>query len=116
MKCNRLTRLVEELRLDQQRSWRTGNERLVESYVSEHPELGGDHNLLLDFIYGEYCLIEEVRGAVQTDDYYERFPQLAADLRPLFEVHNALNSEAISGRAMAKGGPSPHVATRTNCP
>jgi eukaryotic-like serine/threonine-protein kinase len=82
--------LIDRLRADQRERWQRGERRLVESYLAEHAELSQQVDRLLDFIYGEYCLREGAGEAPRPEEYFERFPDFAARLAPLFELHQAM--------------------------
>src|SRR5262249_49435913 len=58
-----------------------------------YPYLAGDTDAVLDLIYNETVLREEVGLAVRPADYLRRFPHLAAELRLQFEVDEALSEE-----------------------
>jgi tetratricopeptide (TPR) repeat protein len=61
----------------------------VEEYVGQHPGLRSDPEGLLDLIYQEVVL-RQGRGEVpQLEDYQRRFPEVAASLGDLWEVHRA---------------------------
>src|SRR5262249_39715833 len=51
-----------------------------------------DQNGVLQLIYSEVLLREGVGESAELDEYVSRFPHLAAQLSPLFEVHRALES------------------------
>src|SRR5690242_8077557 len=84
--------LLQRLRADQQQRWRTGERRLVEGYLHEHPDLAANRELLLDFVYSEFCLRRELGERLDPEEYFARFPQQAGDLRPLFELDRGLQA------------------------
>ena len=51
-----------------------------------------DDDELLDLIYNEVVLREEDGESPELDEYLERFPRYAEDLRAQFDVHRALQS------------------------
>ena len=111
-----LHEFIERLRIDQRRRWLAGERVLVEGYVQEHPELAEHDEVFLDFIYGEYCLREELKDPVEPDEYYQRFPQFVALLKPLFEVHGAIKSGQINNVGATAPGAGRRFASRLNCP
>jgi WD40 repeat protein len=103
-------RLVEKLRDDQRRRWQQGDRVRAEAYLQEHPALEADAQCALELVYNEILLREEDGEEPGLEDYLRRFPRLAPQLRPLFEVHWALGSGALAGSdpdSTADDGP-PH--------
>jgi len=81
---------------DQRERWRNGDRVRVEQYFEQRPDLGCDAERLLDLIYNEILLREESGELPQLDEYLDRFPQFANDLRLQFEVHHAIRSGELS--------------------
>jgi serine/threonine-protein kinase len=86
--------LVEELRRDQCERWQAGERVPAEAYLNSHPALQSDPSCALELVYQEVLLREERGEEPQLQEYLERFPQFAAQLRPLFVVHRALESSS----------------------
>src|SRR5207249_4366838 len=84
--------LVEVLGAEQRRRWLEGERVAAETYFGQHPELLGVAECALRLLYGEVMLREEAGDVPHLHEYERRFPQFAAQLRPLFEVHRALES------------------------
>lgn len=72
--------------------WQRGESVRIEDYLALHPGLAADPECLLDLIYQEVILREENGESPVSEDYYRRFPDLADQLRPVFEVHKALDN------------------------
>jgi hypothetical protein len=89
--------LVESLRLEQQERWQKGDRLVVESYLALHPRLRADQTSLLPLVYNEVLLREAAGESPSLAEYVQRFPQLAGQLSPLFEVHRALESDQLLG-------------------
>jgi serine/threonine protein kinase/WD40 repeat protein/Flp pilus assembly protein TadD len=87
-----LPQLVEEIRGEQRRCWQAGERIRAETFLERYPALQADRDGALEVVYGEVMLREELGEDPQLDEYVQRFPQLAAQLGPLFEVHRALES------------------------
>ena len=87
-----LVALFHKLRADQRCRWQAGERVSVEQYLTSHPQLKEDEELLLDFIYGEFCLREDVGERPDPGEYRRRFPHLATHLQMQFEVHSAMQS------------------------
>jgi hypothetical protein len=88
--------LVEALRAEQCARWRAGERVPAEAYLQQHPGLGADAGCALELVYQEVLLREQQGEAPHPDEYLRRFPQFAAQLAPLFEVHQGLGA-ALSG-------------------
>src|SRR5947207_1206584 len=80
------------LRADQQRRWLQGERVLVESYVAQHPGLREQAEPLLELIYNEIVVREQCGEQPQLEEYLDRFPHLARDIRVQFEVHRAIEA------------------------
>jgi serine/threonine protein kinase/WD40 repeat protein len=99
------TQLLEALRSDQRHRWQDGDRIRAEAYVTQHPALQAKPEYALELVYNEVLLREQQGEAPHLDEYLKRFPQLAAQLKPLFEVHQALES--------GFAGETPDIDSRT---
>jgi serine/threonine protein kinase/tetratricopeptide (TPR) repeat protein len=80
-----------DLLLDHQsRCWQRGECRRVEAYLRDHPVLGEDADALLDLVYHEILLRTRRGETPALEEYLPRFPQLEAQLRDQFDVHQAM--------------------------
>jgi WD40 repeat protein len=59
----------------------------VEAFLRQHPALAQDVDALLDLIYNEWALREAARENLSLDEYVQRFPNQAGQLRMQWEVH-----------------------------
>jgi serine/threonine protein kinase len=98
--------LVALLRVDQRERWRAGQRVWAEEYVRCHPLLEQHEEHLLDLVYGEFLLREELGEAPQAAPYLQRFPHLSTALRLQFGLHRAL--------AGSRAGPDPEQARKTS--
>jgi eukaryotic-like serine/threonine-protein kinase len=83
------------LRADQRERWLRGDRVPVEAYLEREPALQDDPEGVLDLIYSEVVLREEAGDAPRLDEYLERFPRFEAQLRLQFDVHRALEGDAL---------------------
>src|SRR3954464_206721 len=74
----------------QRRAWRRGEQAGVEAYLAQQPVLREDTAAVLDLIYNEIVLREEVGEVPELEEYLRRFPQFAPELKLQFEVEEAL--------------------------
>ena len=79
-------RFQEELRL----RWERGERILVEDYLAALPQPLDDPDDILDLIYHEVLVREELGESPQLDEYLRRFPQFTSPLHDQFRVHQAL--------------------------
>ena len=98
------SQLVEVLRADRRQRWAKGERVLAEVYLHRHPELAADPERALELVYHEVLLREELGEAPRLEEYLRRFPQLVGRLKPLFEVHQALESGGVLETAGPEGG------------
>ncbi len=85
-----IAQLLTDLRIAQRSAWELGERILVESYLQRYSELANHEESVLDFIYCEYCLREELGDRPSPDEYTTRFPQWAASLQRLLDLHQAM--------------------------
>jgi serine/threonine protein kinase/tetratricopeptide (TPR) repeat protein len=89
--------LAEALRADQCARWGQGERVLVEEYLAAHPGFTDHPEAVLELVYNEILQREERGEVPRLAEYKERFPTLAADLAPLFELHHGLDSTCLCG-------------------
>src|SRR5262245_48924047 len=97
------------LREDQCRRWRRGERVGIEELLRTHPHVQADTEAVLDLVYQEILLREELGERPELGEYLSRFPRLADPLREQFEVHDALRSGALftSVASRTAGGTPP---------
>ena len=79
----------ESLLQNQSQCWLGGEPLRVEAYLQLHPGLNTDRELVLDLIFHELLLRMEGGESPDPDEYLQRFPEYAEDLRTQFEVRQA---------------------------
>jgi serine/threonine protein kinase len=87
--------LLELVLKHQVQSWRRGKRAWVEEYLTEQPPLRTNQSVL-DLICNEVLLREEIGEAPRLDEYLQRFPELASEIRLQFEVEEAIRLRATS--------------------
>src|SRR5438067_2364502 len=98
--------LVAVLRVDQYWRWQAGERVLAEVYLEQHAARLTDLEDVLELIYGEYLLREELGEAPQVEEYRRRFPAYAERLAQQVGLHRALQRgarEVQSGTVLAVG-------------
>jgi tetratricopeptide (TPR) repeat protein len=76
---------------DQRARWLRGEPVMVEEYLSRDPALWTHDETILDLIYNEVLLREEVGEAPRLDEYQQRFPRWAGRLEAQFDEHRAIS-------------------------
>jgi hypothetical protein len=84
--------LAEAVRAEQRSRWQRGERVTAEEVLQPHPVLLADPVLALEIVYQEVMLREEAGEEPRLEEYQQRFPQFAAQLVLLFDVHQALES------------------------
>jgi WD40 repeat protein len=74
---------------DQRRRWQAGRPVPVEAYLERQPALQDNADAILDLVYNEVILREQRGEAPRAEEYLERFPRWAAQVRLLFEMDRA---------------------------
>jgi formylglycine-generating enzyme required for sulfatase activity/serine/threonine protein kinase len=82
---------VEVLRGDLKSRWRHGKPVPVDDYVARLAGDPPDPEAVLDLVYTEYLVREELGQPVAGDDYCRRFPAIAEALRDQLSLHAAMN-------------------------
>ena len=90
-----LGELILSLRAQQEERWRCGEHVLVETLLEQHPVLNSSDETVLELLYAEFCLREQLGKAPDSDEYFRRFPHLGDRLGNLFEMHHAIESDEL---------------------
>jgi eukaryotic-like serine/threonine-protein kinase len=91
--------LASVLRVDQCQRWTRGERIQVEEYLKQYPALQLDREGVLDLIYNEVVLRERENETPQLEEYLQRFPQFAVQLRHQFDVHQVLEASHLPAAA-----------------
>jgi hypothetical protein len=100
-----LLRLVEALRADQARRWRSGQRLRAEAYLEAFPALAASAEDALVLIWGEVLLRQERGELPQPAEYRERFPRHADALAAQFELEAHLRQ--LPATTLIPPGPPP---------
>ncbi len=84
---------VDLVRADQLHRWPRGERVLVEDYLAACGKFVGDAAAVLDIVYQEVVLRDELGDRPDVAEYVERFPHLAARIRRQFSIHVALRDD-----------------------
>lgn len=94
--------LVELIKVDLEFRWlHYSLPKKLEEYLGEFPELAVGGEIPCDLIYEEFHIRSRTEDCPRTDEYLERFPRQADQLRRLFDVQtNKTSSTVISTRRL----------------
>jgi serine/threonine protein kinase len=87
--------LVAVLQVDQRERWHQGERVLVEDYLQARPALREQEEAVLDLVYSEIVVREEVGDPAPPEEYLRRFPHLAPQLRRQLALHEALEDDSL---------------------
>jgi serine/threonine protein kinase/Tfp pilus assembly protein PilF len=90
------------LRADLALRWQEGHRVGAEWYQRRYPDLGAE--TLVALIYEEYCLREENEETPDPAEYLARFPELAAPLRRVLEIHGLVGSASTTIASLSSTG------------
>jgi hypothetical protein len=79
---------------DMCRRWRAGDRIPAEAYLSGPQAVQGESQIV-DLIYGEFCLREELGEEPSAEEYEIRFPRFAREMRRQITVHRALTETGV---------------------
>ncbi|MEI7688116.1 MAG: serine/threonine-protein kinase, partial [Planctomycetota bacterium] len=89
--------------LDRQRTaWLSGSRPNVEDLLRD-TSLPPEPDVLLDLIYNEIVVREQLGETPVLDEYVTRFPRLGEDLKLHFEVHSAVHENLVDTNFMTEG-------------
>ena len=69
---------------------RAGEDCCAEEYLQLLPEAAGQTDLLLEIVYTEYAVREELGQAVVQEEWLKRFSKWANEIQQMFEVHQQI--------------------------
>jgi eukaryotic-like serine/threonine-protein kinase len=113
------TELADFALADLGQRWRRGEKVPVEAYLERIPALRSSNECILDFIYGEVLVREELGESPEVAEYIGRFPEHESALRRQFNLHQAVRSEFdaptivkdVPSSVGALGAPPTHVTS-----
>jgi len=82
------------LRVDQRERWIGGERVLAHSYLRDFPRLNEDPEAVLELIYGEILIREELGESPDLEEYARSYPDHAERLRIQLELHRAMHEQA----------------------
>ena len=99
--------LVELIKVDLEYRWqRCDLEKRLEAYADEFPELKSEGGMPCDLIFEEYHVRCSAGDGPDPQEYLERFPQQAAQLKKLLQTESTINSTAMfSGQRIENVAP-----------
>ena len=95
--CLTRDQLVELLRADQRRRWRTGQPLSVSAYLERFPQIRADPTYALDLIWSEYLIRENLGDRPSLEEYTRAFPQFESLLERQHRVHDWIEQAELTG-------------------
>jgi WD40 repeat protein/Flp pilus assembly protein TadD len=92
-----LSRALEDL----EKRIRLGQRQSCESILAAYPEVATNKDALLELVYTEHVVRQELGDEAPIEEWLDRFPQWRDDLRDLFRVHDFVSSGADQVRNAA---------------
>lgn len=87
--------LVELVKIDLERHWKSANQANVEDYLAQFPELVGDDAVAIELLHAEYEARRRSQAPVDSSDFQRRFPRLANQLERLIQERHSPQSWTI---------------------
>ena len=88
--------LVELVKIDMEHRWqRDLAPQSIGAYCEAFPELTDDNRLPLDLIYEEFHIRKQHGDAIDVDDYVQRFPDKADELRRMLQVDRPFQTTSL---------------------
>jgi hypothetical protein len=106
--------LAEVLAVDQWRRWHAGEPVPAEEYLRRYPALAANPETVLELVYGEWLVREELGQRPDPEEYFRRFPQWADRLRHQLDLHRALASGSSRRPTFALSGTVPWQSQADN--
>lgn len=100
---------------EQHERWQRGDQVRTEQLLEKYAELATQPERLLDLIYSEVLLREEMGESPSVDEYVARFPNLKEQIQRQFQVHRALEHSVEAGSTVEMDGETV-VIPRTTVP
>src|SRR5881227_184689 len=106
--CEPVDSVLDSLLDRQKQSWLEGHRPRVEELLADS-SLKDDAEALLDLVYNEIVVREELGEQPSAEEYIRRFPHLDEELRRQFEVHDAVHGYLLSETVRTHEPASPAV-------
>jgi DNA-binding beta-propeller fold protein YncE/tRNA A-37 threonylcarbamoyl transferase component Bud32 len=85
--------LVKLLCSQQQQCWQRGQRTQAESYLEQYPTLAENPTCAVELIFQEFLLREQLGEAPRPEEFVQRFPQFAQQLKLVFQVDRQIGEE-----------------------
>jgi tetratricopeptide (TPR) repeat protein/tRNA A-37 threonylcarbamoyl transferase component Bud32 len=95
--------LLDSLLDRQRKSWLDGQGATIEALLGESG-IEPSNDALLDLVYNEIVVREELGERPTLDDYVQRFPHLREDLELHFEIHHAVHAGVLAEPPHGRNG------------
>ena len=105
-RCETLTagQIAQVLLIDQSKRWRRSEWIPAEDYLRRYPDVSAVAEHAIDLIYNEYLLREEFGDRPSLDEFLQRFPAHAHQIRIQVELHCAIEADSSIGTQVSPLG------------
>jgi serine/threonine protein kinase len=108
--------LLELIKIDQELRWQAGNEKALESYLTEWPELQQQPAITAELLEAE-CLTRTAFGKCPTaEELRRRFPELSGDVFERVLLAARIAREGAAGTVDIAPNSTPRNRLRIRCP
>ncbi len=80
-------------RAELERRIRAGERWVCVDLLARHADLESDDDCVLELVYAEYAMLEEIGQAVPADEFYRRFPEIRPRLSRIVELHRVMDAD-----------------------
>jgi serine/threonine-protein kinase len=95
------------LQVDQHECWHRGQGVRAEEYLRAYPALEAEPEQVIELIYREFLLREELGQSPTPAEYLQRFPEYADRLNQQLELHRALDAASRADETRPASPPRP---------
>jgi serine/threonine-protein kinase len=91
-----MNKLVADIQAEQRALWQAGNRVPIEALIARHPEIQSEAASIIDLIYSEVLLREDLGETISWEEYIQRFPLDAEGLRRQQSIHRLMQGLSSS--------------------
>lgn len=103
--------LLRQICTEMERRLRSGESCSAEEYLTANPWLASDADALLELIYFEFVLREDLGLNPVAEDWYRRFPEQQQSLEKIFQIHRSARHDGQENSP--DGLPAPKAPSQT---
>src|SRR5262245_56052573 len=97
-----ISELAAVARIDLRQRWRRGEQPAAGDYLARFPQLQAEPELIVDLIYSEFLVREELGQRPQLGELQRQYPRFAEELAAQIGLHRALEASEKEPGATAE--------------